>query len=116
MNKRFLCLEIYRPPNQNHIEFLEKINEITSQIQSNNYHEVFICGDINLNLLNYGSNTHVQEFIDSMAGYSLTPVISLPTRVTDTAATTIDNIFITRPFNITAGILLSSLSDHFPIF
>ena len=51
-----------------------------------------------------------------MAGFSLSPVISLPTRVTDTTATTIDNIFITRPFNITAGILLNSQSDHFPIF
>ena len=116
MNKKFLCLEIYRPPNQNHNEFLEKSNEIVSQIQSNLYCEVFICGDTNLNLLNYGSNIHVREFIDNMAGCSLSPVISLPTRVTDTSASTIDNIFITSPINITAGILLSSLSDHFPIF
>ena len=115
-NRKFLCLEIYRPPNPNHNEFIEKCNEIISQIQTNQYAEVFICGDHNLNLLNYDTNNYVREFVDNMAGCSFLPVISIPTRVTETSHTTIDNIFITCPTNITAGAILSSLSDHFPIF
>ena len=116
INKKFLCLEIYRPPNQNHNEFIEKCNEVFSQIQTNTYIEVIICGDYNLNMLNYDSNNYVREFVDNMAGFSLLPVISIPTRVTENSYTTIDNIFITCPTNIIAGGILSSLSDHFPIF
>ena len=115
-NKKYLCLEMYRPPNHNHNEFLEKCNEIISLIQTNHYTEVFICGDLNLDLLNYDSNNYVREFIDNMAGFSFLPLISVPTRVTESTHSTIDNIFITCPTNSTAGPILSSLSDHFPIF
>ena len=115
-NKKFLCLEIYRPPHQNHNEFLDKCNEIISQIQTNHYTEVIICGDYNLNMLNYDSNNYVREFVDNMAGFSFLPVISTPSRVTENSCSTIDNIFITSPTNISTGVILSALSDHFPIF
>lgn len=47
---------------------------------------------------------------------SLLPLISKPTRITDHSATLIDNIFSFNPVQLTAGILLSPLSDHYPVF
>ena len=49
------------------------------------------------------------------------PYISTPTRITDSSATLIDHIFVKfggdhRASNITAGNLLTDISDHLPSF
>ena len=46
----------------------------------------------------------------------LLPIISKPTRITDNSATLIDNFFINEPCNFESGIIISDISDHFPIF
>ena len=47
----------------------------------------------------------------------LQPTISLPTRITPTSATLIDNILTTDHHKpITSGVLCSNISDHLPIF
>jgi len=46
----------------------------------------------------------------------MVPLISRPTRITDNSATLIDNMCLTNPSNFTAGIIISDVSDHFPIF
>ena len=73
-------------------------------------------GDFNFDLLKYEENNITQDFFNSMNSQSLIPVISKPTRVTDSSATLIDNIFISNPMNFTSGIIITDISDHFPIF
>ena len=52
-----------------------------------------------------------------MASFGLLPVISRPTRITQTSATLIDHIFVlNRSTQHTAGIIIHSLSDHYPTF
>ena len=52
-----------------------------------------------------------------MFSSGLVPVITRPTRIHQTSATLIDHIFESNTVNIyIAGILISSLSDHFPTF
>ncbi len=48
----------------------------------------------------------------------MVPCITRPTRVTNSSATLIDNIYVTAGFSKEAfsGILLSDISDHFPVF
>ena len=52
-----------------------------------------------------------------MFSSGLLPVITRPTRIHQTSATLIDHIFESNTVNrYIAGILISSLSDHFPTF
>ena len=51
-----------------------------------------------------------------MYSLSLLPIIGKPTRITDNSATLIDNFFINGPCNFESGILISDISDHYPIF
>ena len=44
------------------------------------------------------------------------PCITKPTRITDTSATLIDNIFTNFHSSLLTGIVISDISDHYPIF
>ena len=74
-----------------------------------------LCGDFNIDLLNKDCN-NLTSFLNTMYSLSLLPSISKPTRIIDNSATRIDNFFINEPFNFESGILISDISDHFPIF
>ena len=74
-----------------------------------------LCGDFNIDLLNKDGNNST-SFLNTMYSLSLLPIISEPTRITDNSATLIDNFFINRPCNFEAGVIMSDISDHFPIF
>ena len=47
---------IYRPPSENTLEFIEKVNEIISGVTKGNKH-CYICGDFNLDLLKHESHS-----------------------------------------------------------
>ena len=49
--------------------------------------------DFNINLLNTGSHSNTSDFIDMMFESSYIPLINRPTRISETNATLIDNIF-----------------------
>ena len=53
----------------------------------------FLLGDFNIDLLEFNNN-EVGKYIDSLTSLNFFPTISLPTRITDTTATVIDNIFV----------------------
>ena len=53
--------------------------------------EIYICGDFNTNLLKYDEDSVVQEFYDLMTSQSFIPQITLPTWITDSSMTLIDN-------------------------
>ena len=56
---------IYRPPSENTLEFLEKVNEIISGVTKNNKH-CYITGDFNLDLLKHESHSVTAQFIESL--------------------------------------------------
>ena len=75
---------------------------------------IFLMGDYNINLLQCDVNDHYNAFFNNLS-FSLMPVITKPTRVADSSSTLIDNIlFNLQPFP-SSGIIISDLSDHFPI-
>ena len=107
---------VYRPPSYVGLNFFtrdltEKLNYLVCS--KNN---VILCGDFNLDFLKVNNNDLVAEFYDSMYSLSLVSTIFCPTRITDSSATLIDNIFITCPLNFISGILTADISDHFPVF
>ena len=74
-------------------------------------------GDFNIDLLQYESNSHTNDFINSVISHSFLPYIHQPTRVTDHSATVIDNIFSNiTDFDILSGNITSIIADHFAQF
>ena len=73
-------------------------------------------GDLNLDLTKTGSSPKMDSFIDLLSSFCLQPVIDSPTRITQTSASLLDNIFTNFNSPIQSGILLSDISDHLPIF
>lgn len=60
-------------------------------------------------------NNNVDEFVNLMFSFSLFPVITRPTRVTNTTATLMDHIWTTQvDLNTGNFIIDTDLTDHFP--
>ena len=72
-----------------------------------------ITDDFNLNLLNYAKNTGTFESLESVFSNNSTRQINLPTRITGTSSTLIDNVLINSQENLyISGNLTTSISDH----
>ena len=115
-SKNILIGVIYRPPNSNLNDFMSYLQNVLSDpIFSNK--DSYLVGDFNIDLMKCDSSNAPQEFIELLMTASFSPLISKPTRVTELSATLIDNIFTNNtPPPETAGIVLSDISDHYPIF
>ena len=76
-------------------------------------------GDCNIDILNYDSHSATAEFVDMLYSHAFLPLINRPTRITQNSATIIDNIFTNNIGESECGhngILVTDISDHFPIF
>ena len=116
LNKKYKSIilnTIYRPPNGD-METCE--NYLFAKNDTVNKH-IVLAGDFNLNVLDFENNKKVQNFINLMFRYDMTPTTNKLTRVTANTATTIDyiiaNIKIDTYFK--TGILKSCISGHFAI-
>ena len=54
---------------------------------------IILLGDFNIDLLHYENDNHTRDFLDQMYTSSLSPQITIPTRITSRSKTLIDNIF-----------------------
>ena len=96
-------------------EFNNQLEAVISKITLENK-LFYLTGDLtNINILK-DNETYIDDFIDMMYSYSLSPLILRPTRITDKSETLIDNIFTNDFIDKTSGILISDTSDHFPNF
>ena len=110
-NKIFGC--IYKHPKVPVSEFandflsplLEKLNQEKK--------EIVLMGDFNVNILNCENDKDTSEFIDLMYASLFYPTINIPTRITSTSKTLIDNLFyncFTK--DVMSGNITTSISDH----
>ena len=107
---------IYRPPNNKFNAFKDSLHDLLQKLDSQRK-KCFIMGDFNIDLLKSDENPHVNDFLNQMFSSSFYPLITRPTRITNSSATLIDNIFVNNLEEIyTSGILFTDLSDHLPIF
>ena len=112
---------IYRPPGANIYLFIEKLDEILNCINSDpllkKAEEVILMGDFNINLLDHETHDGTSKYLDTLLNFGQLPLITLPTRVTNNTSTLIDHISSnTNVKDIESGLILSSLSDHYPVF
>ena len=104
---------VYRPPNGDCKIFLDNYQDI----QFDNIGEVncLICGDFNIDL--NARNTKVEQFRNVNTASNFTPIINKVTRSQKSSNTIIDNIFTNNSYSINkSGIIISDISDHYPIF
>ena len=110
---------IYKHPSKNLHAFNSEIEKTLQLINKENKF-CFICGDINIDLLQ-SNQGHPKDFLNTMLSENFIPHITCPTRITNHSATLIDNIFIhhtpqTIEEKIISGNIVTDITDHFPNF
>ena len=119
VNNNIIIGVLYRPNTQPKADmdiFSVNIYESMDRINSENKKGI-IMGDVNVDLLKFGSHVKTNEYIENIFSRGFMPVITKPTRVTPSSATLIDHIYSN---NISAssksGIIINDVADHFGIF
>ena len=117
-NMNIICGTIYRHPSMNLGEFNQNFLNPFMEKLTNEKKRLFLLGDFNADLLNCDTNVDITNFFDTLTSNLLIPHIILPTRITLTSKTLIDNIF-SNSLNFQNGIsgnLTVSISDHLAQF
>ena len=114
-NKNLIVGCCYRPPNSAFDLFQNFIENNVSSIASGPADLIF-CGDFNLDMFKINEDSNSENFYQAMNSYSMIPIISRPSRVTDTSFSLIDNFFVSNLNSFTSGMFSTHISDHYPIF
>ena len=112
--KATICC-IYRAPNTN-LDMLRDLMYNTIFRNKRNK-TIYVCGDFNVDLLQYDKHRDTNHFIDRLYSLGLHPLITRPTRITSHSNTLIDNIYTTDVTScIQSGLIIYDMTDHLPIF
>ena len=95
-------------------DFVSEIDPILKVLNSEKK-QIYIMGDFNIDLLKVDSHRPTHDYLEFIYSYSLMPVIYKPTSITETTATIIDIILTNNRNIIKSSILVTDISDHFPI-
>ena len=108
--------ELYRIPNTNINTFFDNLEILLKEAKRKKSKYIFGT-DQNLDLLKYRTYNPTKQLLNLLSKYGTLPSITRPTRCTDKTATLIDNIYSNFPVDdIEPGIIISGISDHFPVF
>ena len=108
---------MYRPPDQ--VGFLTNLSSAISNSENFDNQEVYILGDLNLNLKYQGRQlpNGIREYREFCALHGLTQIIDTPTRVTKHSSTILDHILTnSEEKNSQSGVIDVALSDHQMIY
>ena len=115
--RKFVIGSLYRAPNTREKIFIDYIKETIHKIKSERGQKEIILGmDQNLNLLKANQHKGTSQFMDIMMDFDMIPTITRPTRITNTSATLIDNIYISGKIqrNYESHLIVTDISDHLP--
>ena len=113
-NKKVTVGCMYRAPNTNFESFNQKFCEYMYIVKNKTF---YLCGDLNINLLNYEKHADTNIFFNNLFSFGMCPLINKPSRITKDSATLIDNIFSNNiESNLLSGLLISDITDHLPGF
>ena len=113
--KNIIVCELYRVPNSNPDYFYQAVRELCTNVRKEKK-RLIIMTDQNINVMN---DNHVAsiEVLDLMMHFNMLPLITLPTRVTNTSSTLIDNVYVGNELYPKKSFLLEvDYSDHYPCF
>ena len=107
---------VYRSPGYSPDLFMNDFVKVLSAISKTGI-ECLITGDFNIDLLKHDENADTDGFINNLYEHLFIPLISRPTRFNINSSTLIDNIFSNKLHDsLVSGILITDVSDHFPVF
>ena len=106
----YTILGVYRAPNVSINDFNAQLSLL---IENNNIQrsKCVIAGDMNINL-GRDLNSAENEYVCLLNSVYFVPVISLPTRVTNTTASIVDHIW-TNVLHYDSGVITTDITDHF---
>ncbi len=99
-------------------QFIEEFAPIFGNLDKNNK-DVILAGDFNVDLLKINEKYIIKEYFDMLTSNSFYLKITVPTRLTNTHGTLIDNFLCKLTDNTldtTSGVLIKMFSDHRPYF
>ena len=92
------------------LKHLESFNALTK-----NYRDVYICGDINIDISNSDENPLANRYLNFMLENNYWPLITRATRITAKTASIIDHIFTKSTDRHESRIIVTDVSDHLPV-
>ena len=103
---------LYRPPDQS--KFLDKLSTAISRSNKCDNQEVYILGDLNINLINKQKHipNGIKRYKEFCSLYGLEQLISTPTRVTENSSSILDHISTRLTRVSQSGVIDTGLSDH----
>ena len=105
---------VYRPPGVDMGGFNDKMDQVTGKLRGVNG---YILGDFNADLIKSGTHAPTSELLGGLTARGFYPLVSLPSRITDTTATLIDNIFTNNvDCQIASGLVTVRVWDHLPVY
>lgn len=111
--KPLIVGEIYRTPGTDLPSFFEQYKILMEKINKEKK-SLVIGTDQNIDYLKINEHNNTSNFLDINLDSGLVPMISRPTRITNSSATLIDNIYTNNLSHVKSLILLSGISDHLP--
>ena len=109
---------VYRMPDSAIDIFNDRMTDILYTVNKENK-LFYMLGDLNIDLLIYEEHRLTSSFLDMLYSNNVFPLITKPTRVTQTTATLIDHV-LTNNFDVWGkhrqGILCTDISDHYAVF
>ena len=111
-----VCISLYRAPNSDSKEFNKEYCKLLNLIDVEKSKDVIIGTDHNFDLLKKDSHEPTRKFMEQNLEREMYPIITNPTRITNSSATLIDNIIVSKNiFQYSSGaILVEDISDHLP--
>ena len=89
----FIVGEIYRVPNTNKLESIQRYEALLSQL-SNFNGNVIVGTDHNFNLLNIEHHGNTQQLLNTFISAVFVPTITKATRISHGSSTLIDNLYV----------------------
>jgi exonuclease III len=108
---KIIIIALYRSPSGILHEFFIQLIGIFEQLVQKDCYTI-IVGDFNINTQEDGCDR--KQLLDVINAYNLTMTINVPTRVTESLATIIDQIITNMPLHCySTDVINSLLSDHY---
>ena len=111
----YSILNCYRPPGNNDLEKAIDLlhNAITTMRKIHPKHNIIVGGDFNVDFL-CTQQPNTNKLLDLFSEHQLAQTILTPTRITDSSATCIDNIFASRT-DLTGYVVATGIADHLAV-
>ena len=107
---------IYKHHTISQQDFISLLNPLLIKLKRENKPTI-LMGDFNMDLLKINKEPLIEQYYDNLTYNHFMPLITSPTRISQSSKTLIDNIFINRYIDGTlSGNLTVGISDHLPQF